>query len=235
MDDQIVTALREHAAAESPRECCGMVLSVDGIQTYRACRNIATGSAEFEIHPEDWNVYQDSGEVLAICHSHVFRSPQPSQADLVGCEYSGLPWIIINHPTGIVHWFKPTGYQAPLLGRNFVHSIFDCYSLVVDHYARALQITLPDFHRDDEWWNKGGNLYLDHFDEAGFHQVPIKSMRENDMILMRIRSPVPNHAAIYLGGNVILQHLQNRLSSRDIYGGWYQKVTTNCLRHQRLL
>ena len=55
-----------------------------------------------------------------------------------------------------------------------------------------------------------------------------------DIILMNIESPVPNHAAIYLGENVILHHVTNRLSSRDVYkwGGYYHKMTAKVLRHE---
>ncbi|WP_043946890.1 NlpC/P60 family protein, partial [Ralstonia solanacearum] len=40
-----------------------------------------------------------------------------------------------------------------------------------------------------------------------------------DVILMQVRAPVPNHAAVYLGGVQMLHHLHGRLSSRDVYGG----------------
>jgi cell wall-associated NlpC family hydrolase len=51
---------------------------------------------------------------------------------------------------------------------------------------------------------------------------------------MQVASPVPNHAAVYLGDGLILHHLQGRLSSRDVYGGYWQKVTTHALRHPLL-
>ena len=48
---------------------------------------------------------------------------------------------------------------------------------------------------------------------------------------MQVASPVPNHAAVYLGDGLILHHLQGRLSSRDVYGGYWQKITTHILRY----
>jgi len=56
-------------------------------------------------------------------------------------------------------------------------------------------------------------------------------LKVGDCFLMQVASPVPNHAAIYLGDGLILHHLQGRLSSRDVYGGYWQKVTTHILRH----
>jgi hypothetical protein len=55
------------------------------------------------------------------------------------------------------------------------------------------------------------------------------NLKVGDCFLMQVASPVPNHAAVYLGDGLILHHLQGRLSSRDVYGGYWQKVTTHIL------
>ena len=38
--------------------------------------------------------------------------------------------------------------------------------------------------------------------------------------------------AIYLDQGIVLHHVQGRLSSRDVYGGYYQKVTAKVLKHE---
>lgn len=233
MDEGIITDLKAHAARESPRECCGLIVNIDTVSRYWPCRNMAGSDSHFAIDPMDYAAAEDAGEVLTVCHSHPFASPQPSEADRVSCEQSGLPWLIVNFPLGTSHEFAPSGYLAPLIGRTFVHAVTDCFSLLRDYYARTLRIDLPDFDRTERWWEKGGDLYRKHFAEAGFAPVPMADMREHDVILMQIRSKVPNHAAIYLGGNVILQHLQNRLSSRDIFGGYFRKNACLVLRHHK--
>ena len=65
-------------------------------------------------------------------------------------------------------------------------------------------------------------------------EVKIEDIQYGDILLMNIESPVPNHAAIYLGENIILHHVTNRLSSRDVYkwGGYYHKMTAMVLRHE---
>ncbi len=235
MDDAIISAVREHAALEAPRECCGVVVAADGRQKYMKCRNISQNEAQFEIDPHDWVAASKRGEIVAVCHSHVFVSPLPSPADLVECERSGLPWLIVNHPTGAAHWFKPTGYQAPLLGRVFVHGVLDCYALVRDWYRIELGVELMDFARADDWWHNGQDLYRDNFEVAGFVPVAMADLKRGDMVVMTVRSKVPNHAAVYLGDQVILQHLHGRLSSRDVYGGYFVKNTSHCMRHRSQL
>src|SRR5260363_36280 len=197
MQASVLEALRTHAAADYPRESCGLILKANGQEHYVPCRNLAASDAHFILHPEDYAAAEEAGEVVCIVHSH-----------------PNLP---------------------PLIGRPFSHGILDCYTLIRDYYQRALRLDLPDFERAPEWWTQGGNLYLDHFDEAGFIEVPLPALQQHDVLLMQNAAPVPNHSAIYLGGGRILQHCQGHLSAESIYGGYWRKCTTHCLRHRNLL
>ena len=91
---------------------------------------------------------------------------------------------------------------------------------------------MNDYERRDQWWENGENLYLDNFIKEGMREVSFDELTYADIILMNLQSPVPNHAAIYLGNQQIIHHVQGRLSSRDVYGGYYQKVTAKILRHE---
>lgn len=108
MNDTIIAAVRAHAAREAPRECCGLVVSVDGSARYWPCRNIAAGDKHFAIDPMDYVAAEDAGEIVMVCHSHSFASPAPSDADRAMCETAGLPWIIVNL-FGAVHEIVPSG------------------------------------------------------------------------------------------------------------------------------
>jgi proteasome lid subunit RPN8/RPN11 len=229
----ILDAVRGHAAREAPREACGLAVVVNGRLRYMPCRNIA-GEAEFAIHPEDQAMAEDRGEVVAVCHSHPYLPPDPSEADRVMCEQTGLPWLIVNHPTGAHRVITPSGYRAPLIGRPFVHGVLDCYTLVRDYYREACGIELPDYPREDDWWLKGGNLYLDNFEHAGFVAVQ-DGPRAHDVVLMQVAAPVPNHAGVIDADGHLIHHCHGRLSSRDVYGGYWRHVTTHVLRHRRLL
>lgn len=219
-----------HAEVEYPRESCGLLIAKKRRQHYVPCCNLAARPGEqFIISPQDYAMAEESGEIVAVIHSHPNAQPTPSQADRVACEASGLPWHIVGYPNCVWAEIQPIGYKAPLIGREFVHGVLDCYSIVRDWYAIDRGITLPNFDRHDDWWKKGLNLYLDSFAVAGF--VAIDAMEVGSVLLMQILSDVPNHAAIYLGDNIILHHLHGRLSSRDVYGGYYRKHTTHTLRY----
>lgn len=221
-----------HAQAMYPREACGLVVRVDGIEDFHACDNGAIDAAEhFVISAEAYAAAEDAGEIVAVFHSHPNAPCHPSEADRVACEASGLPWHIVGLPSGQWAECLPCGYRAPLEGRPFAHGVLDCYSLVRDWYQEVRGVTLPDFERRDNWWANGGNLYRDNFAAAGFHEVDLRDAQVGDMILMQVQSPVENHAAILLDGNVILHHLHGRLSCRETYAGYWRRVTRSVMRH----
>lgn len=218
-----------HAMAEIPREACGLLVVRKGREVYRPCRNLATGDDQFIIAPDDYEAAEAEGEIIAVVHSHPFIPPEPSQADLVSCEATGLEWHIVSVPNGTWRSFRPSGYVAPLVGRVFSHGVLDCYAIIRDWYAQERGIELLDFDRSDGWWHRGQNLYLENFGKAGFSVC--EELHEGAVLLMQIGAPVPNHAAIYLGDDMILHHVQGRLSSRDIYGGYWRKHTTRVLKY----
>jgi proteasome lid subunit RPN8/RPN11 len=228
----------EHALRESPRECCGLAVLTKGRLRYSPCTNLSIGTDQFEIDPEEYAACEEAGEVVGICHSHVLLPPRPSEADLVMCERTGLPWLIVSVPNGTHTLIEPKGYEAPLTGRPYTHGVLDCYQICKDYYARTLGVNLPDFNRPDDWWLKGKSLYLDNLGEAGFVIMGdgnYADARPHDAFLLQAGSPVPNHAAVYLGDNIILHHVAGRLSSKDVYGGYWRKNTTHVLRHRSLL
>lgn len=222
-------AALEHARREAPREACGLVVVVRGRERYRPCRNDAHGTEHFVLNADDYAAAEDAGDVVAVFHSHPVTNAQPSQADRVACEASGLPWYIVNPATEQWESCRPEGYQAPLHGRQFVHGVVDCYSLIRDYYRQERGVELPDFERRDDWWHGEQELYLDNFAAAGFERSD--DPRHGDVVLMRFGSRRVNHGGILLDGGIILHHLQGRLSGRDVYGGYWRKITACYLRY----
>lgn len=233
-------AFIDHGLERFPEEACGLVVVIKGKERYVPCRNIAPNPlAHFMLCPQDYAAAEDEGDIVAVAHTHPNAPPTPSDADRTGCEESELPWYILSivqdadGPVEVreMERIDPSGYVAPLVRRKFVHGVHDCYTIIRDWYKQERGIDLPNFHRDDEWWNNGGNLYVENFPRAGFVEVPFPP-QVGDVILMTIRSDVPNHAAVYVGNGDILHHMYGRLSTRDVYGGYWAEVTTKLLRYK---
>lgn len=252
----IKRAIERHALADYPREACGLLIAVGDKQRYVPCRNIAEDGCDFHLPAKDYARAEDVGQILAVVHSHIDRDAQPTEADLVSCEATGLPWHIVavgqdageSAPT-VRGWhsFEPTGYQAPLVGRSFHHGSLDCYGLIRDFYNRELGIELMDFERPGDWWSKPecGELYLENFEQAGFRQVAGEP-EYGDVILMQYRSDRTNHGGVYLGDQALrsqpelhpvpgalLHHAMPRLSERVIYGGHWRDITRMIVRYQK--
>ena len=231
MNNDVLEQWVEHARLESPRESCGLIAIVKGRQRYFRCENLSPEDDQFTISPKDYISVESLGEIVGICHSHPFISPEPSQADLVGCEKTGLPWFIINPDTRKWTETHPSGYKAPLVGRKWVWAITDCWSLTRDWYAEQ-GITLRDWDRPLTYQEFEANPYFDDsWMETGFTEVSLKEIRKGDAVLMNLESKFINHCGVYLGDQVILHHVRGRLSSRDVFGSMLMQCTKRVLRH----
>lgn len=245
----VTEAMYAHAREKAPEECCGLLIRVGRKLAYLPAANSALNPLQdFRIDPEAWADAEDQGKVVAVVHSHPGQSARLSTADRTSMEASALPWVIIEVRQGepvahLVH--EPSGYQAPLVGRAFHHGVLDCYTLVRDYYQRELGIVLPDYEREDGWWERGQDLYADNFQAAGFEPVDPADLRQGDLIVMQVRAEKANHAGVYLadgrlktepehhpvpGG--ILHHLYGRDSKRDVFGGFWRESARFYMRHK---
>lgn len=223
-----------HAAAEAPREACGLLVVVRGRLRYVPTENIASDPLEsFTIPPQAFEAAEDMGDVMAVVHSHPGASSEPSPADLAGHRASCMAWWILGSD-GWRHLPAdgPPGYS----GRAFEYGAQDCLELVRYWFWRERGVYIPareDLAPGEDfaygWWHRGGDLYRQLFASAGFEQV--QEAQAGDMLLMQIGSPVPNHAGILLPDGRILHHLDGRLSGIDPYDRFYRERTTHILRH----
>lgn len=220
------------AVVGAPNEVCGLVVARRNRCRLIQAKNLADNPVMgFDLDPAAWLEVGDDEEVIGIYHSHPRGTCEPSMADLTSCELSGVAWHIVD-TMGHYSVTQPTGFLAPYLCRPYVHGVHDCYSICKDWYEREWSLMLPDVPRVDQWWEKGENLYIDHFEAQGFHKLVDQKPEVGDGFLMQVNSRVPNHAAVYVGDGNILHHVSNRLSTLDPYGGYWKKHTTHHLRHE---
>jgi len=140
---------------------------------------------------------------------------------------SKVIFVTIGSSKNFSEVFMPNGFfeNHEYENRPFLHGLFDCYTLVRDYYKNNFGIYLPtNIQRNWEWWNSGENLYLENAKKSSFEEV--NDIKKHDVLIIKISSPVPNHAAIYLGANKILHHMAGRFSTiQDLTFSFKQKIS----------
>ena len=222
-----------HAKEQDPKESCGLLLEIKGKEKYFPCKNLSTYSQQcFIIDPDDFVKAEETGNILAVIHSHPVTPPIASQADKISCENSDLPWHIVNPKTEQWGYYEPSGYKPTLLGRPWVWGVTDCWSLVRDWYKEEKNIILRDWDRPttpQQFLEKP--LFESCAWRTGFRELRTdEKLINGDVLLMSILSPTLNHVAIFLDGDV-LHHLADRISCKESYNLWLQKCTGKRYRY----
>lgn len=248
----VIDAAKAHARAEFPKESCGFVVAGN----YVACENKSDEPTKhFVIEDELFDEAMLAGKVDAIVHSHPGGQIFPSEHDMRQQMATNVPWAIIplnDTSFGDITCWGDDLPVAPLVGRPFVHGIFDCYSLVRDVFRLGGEtlskegivwpgkpVELPEVPRADNWWQSGADLYIDYLEPQGFKPISMSEARPGDGFLISLGDSRANpkkrlnHAGLLLGDGMILHHLPTRLSRREPAGLW-GRAADLWVRNERL-
>ena len=222
-----------HAKDQDPKESCGLLIEIKGKEKYYPCKNLSNWSNQcFIIDPIDYAKAEDTGKILAVIHSHPTTQPIASQADMISCEDTNLPWHIVNPKTEQWGYYEPSGYKPPLIGRHWVWGVTDCWALVRDWYKETKGMILRDWERPitpEEFI--ADPMFERCAWRTGFRQLrPEEKLENGDLLFMSILTSGLNHVAIFIDGDV-LHHLADRISCKEPYNEWLLKCTGMRLRY----
>jgi len=116
-----------------------------------------------------------------------------------------------------------------LTGKQWEYGRQDCYTLVRDYFA-LLGVELPDFDRPDNL-QRTDSIFLRHAATLGFKEADFDDRREGDVLIMRLGTRTPMHAAIYLKDDRILHQRMNSVSAIEPLTRYYRDRVSAVYRH----
>ncbi len=238
MNTEIKAKVKEHALKDAPNEACGFVcVNFLGEVTVLPCENMARNKVgRFVIDPKKNLEAEKTGHIAAFYHSHAGefldeRSNKLSIEDLDISYEAGIPALLYVHPHDQFHFSVPSTYvPAPLLGRPFVWGVWDCYTLVRDHF-KLKGIQMGSYMPPENATTHSDFGYEQKILNENFREVPLEEIRPDDVILLKIKSDFINHCLVYLGGNDFVHQSLNKISSKGFLDDRYQKYIAKVMRH----
>lgn len=222
-----------HKAANE--EACGFIVNNEQVIV---CKNIHDcPETNFAIAAEDYVMAEDCGEITAVFHSHTHGKDRFSPHDVEACKATNIPWVMYNRETNNFLYADPR-MSAPIVGRQWVYGIHDCYALVRDYYHQSFGIDLDDFKRGDEeeWQNPEWKMFDDNFASQGFTEKDKSAVLKHGNILMfkLLSSSVTHVGVVDEAGCGFYHHMGQRYSEHVEYNGFWAKMTTKVLCHKEL-
>jgi len=107
--------------------------------------------------------------------------------------------------------------------------VFDCFTLIRD-YFNLQGIELPDFARPEDL-EVSESIFLQQAQAIGFRQVEWSQRRPGDVLIMRLDTRTPMHAAILLPNEQILHQRQDSLSAVEPLRRYYVERVAAVFRY----
>ncbi len=244
--EDLQDAMDAHALEAFPGEAFGAVFGSRDRPVYRPVAEVADNSrANFRVDEAALRRLEDAhGALLAAVHTRSSTAARKEDVDpllFIPSAAEMRAQAALAAPFGVVvcdrsrridrFWFGDQCPPLPLPGRPFRHGVTDCYSLIRDYYRQERNVLLPDYPRDWNWWVEGLDLYRAGFEEAGFRIIDPADAADAHAVMFRMRSKVPNHAAVLLDDGWMLHHPASlrpydplRVSYREPLNRWKRHV-----------
>mgnify|MGYP005997639911 CR=1 FL=1 len=109
-------------------------------------------------------------------------------------------------------------YQT-LVGRQWEYGVSDCFTLIRDWFDLT-GIELPDFSRPEDL-EVCDSIFLQQAEAIGFEQVAFECRKPGDVLIMKMGTRTPMHAAMLLPDERILHQRQDSLSAIEPLRRYY--------------
>jgi proteasome lid subunit RPN8/RPN11 len=234
LTSSIKASIKNHSSFRPHEETCGVLFyhKDDKKIMARPCQNISPEpDKHFQINPYEYlYVANKLGNIVGYYHSQ--DESEPSELDLQNCKGHNLYSVIYckKEDKFIELWGNEYNYVEKYIGKKFDVYKFDCYQLTKDYYKNELNIILPEFQRDENWYTNIPKLIEDNWSK---HFIEVEDKQKNDILLFKIGHDYISHMGIYLGGNLMLHVELDRESKVEIVGHKWLKRLEKVIRYGR--
>lgn len=219
---------KQHCIDCYPQEACGYIEN----GTFFPLENIHSDPTNsFLLSEEDSFMLLEKN--YKFIHSHTMErftdDPRtPSKEDMIGQQNTGKVWGIVHcngKDISNIAWVEDKENLAPLIGRNYLFNIHDCYTLCRDYYIIEKGLDVMNPPKSANWYEENPLLLENCFAEANF--TPLREgeiPEEGDVIAFAIGSRFASHLGIYIGNDRFIHHLYARKSDEDSLSKWHRQV-----------
>ena len=116
-----------------------------------------------------------------------------------------------------------------LVGLEWDYGKQDCYTLVRQYYG-LIGVKLPNFPRPEDLGTTD-SIFLRYAKSLKFQPVALGDRQKSDVLLMRLGTRTPMHAAIYVGDDKILHQRADSISAVEPLRQYYFKRIAAVFRH----
>ena len=109
-------------------------------------------------------------------------------------------------------------YQS-LIGRQWEYGKSDCFSLVRDWF-KLQGVELPDYERPEST-QSCESIFLEEAERIGFKPMTLQTRQPGDVLIMRMGTRTPMHAAVLLPDERILHQQRDSLSAGNPLSRYY--------------
>tara|TARA_Y100001937_G_C7037076_1_gene292888 strand:- start:37 stop:777 length:741 start_codon:yes stop_codon:yes gene_type:complete len=238
MESSIAKHIKSHALKNKSEECCGIIY-LDKFQKVNAveAKNIHQDKEKFfEISVDDISFVKSNYKILAIYHSHISGSCQPSKFDILNSEELCLPFYIYSLEDDDFYLYKPqSSYNEEIIGRHFVEDISNCISCVADYLIQNLKIKIKKpINWSEPIDKKAGNRRsyeifsnLQKYSNAKCEIIKDNNedLRELDVLVVNSMRDHFNHFGVVTKDFKVLHHPKDQLAHcSDINDKWRKRL-----------
>ena len=91
---------------------------------------------------------------------------------------------------------------------------------------------MPDYERPKDLITSK-SIFLDQAKNCNFKQIDFEERSKDDVLIMKLGTKNPMHAAIFLGDNTILHQKYESLSCTENYSVYYRRNTKAVFRYAK--